>query len=84
MNCGVGCRQGSDWALLWHRPAAVALIRTLALEPPYAAGVALKRPKKKVVCDISLCLLICNAVLKLADYTGSREPFLKNFIAFSS
>ena len=34
-----------DLALLWlwYRLAAVALIRPLAWEPPYAAGVALKR-----------------------------------------
>ena len=32
---------------LWCRPAYVALIRPLAWEPPYAAGVALKRQKKK-------------------------------------
>ena len=35
---------------LWHRPAATALIRPLAWEPPYATGVALemaKRQKKK-------------------------------------
>ena len=33
---------------LWLRPAAVALIRPLAWEPPYAAGVTLKKkPKKK-------------------------------------
>ena len=31
----------------WYRPAATALIRPLAWEPPYAAGAALKRPKKK-------------------------------------
>ena len=45
----VGHRHGSDLALLglWHRPAAVALIGPLAWEPPYAAGAALKRPKKK-------------------------------------
>ena len=36
-----------DLALLWHRPAAVALIRPLAWEPPYAEGATLKRPKKK-------------------------------------
>ena len=36
---------GSDLALLWLccRPAAVALIRPLAWEPPCAAGVALKK-----------------------------------------
>ena len=49
MSCGVGHRLGgSDPALLWlwHRLAAVAPIRPLAFEPPYAAGVALKRQNK--------------------------------------
>ena len=32
---------------LWRRLAAVALIRPLAWEPPYATGAVLKRPKKK-------------------------------------
>ena len=32
---------------LWCRPAAVAPIRPLAWEPPYAAGAALKRQKKE-------------------------------------
>ena len=32
---------------LWPRPAAAALICSLAWEPPYAMGAALKRPKKK-------------------------------------
>ena len=31
---------------LWCRPGAVAQIRPLAWVPPYAAGVAPKRPKK--------------------------------------
>ena len=26
LSCGVGCRRGSDLALLWCRPAATALI----------------------------------------------------------
>ena len=34
---------------LWCRPAATALIRPLAWEISYAAGVALKRQKKKKV-----------------------------------
>ena len=34
---------------LWCRPAATAPIRPLAWEPPCAAGVALKRPKKKIL-----------------------------------
>ena len=32
---------------LWRRLAATAPIRPLAWEPPYAAGVALKRQKTK-------------------------------------
>ena len=32
---------------LWCGPAAIAPILPLDWEPPYAAGVALKRPKKK-------------------------------------
>ena len=49
MSYGVGLRHGSDLALLWLwcRPAFEALIRTLAWDPPYAAGAALKRQKKK-------------------------------------
>ena len=48
VSYGVGHRHGSDLALLWlwHRLAAVALIRPVAWEPPYAIGVALKRQKK--------------------------------------
>ena len=49
MSCGVGRRHGSDPVLqwLWCRPAAVALIKPLAWEPPYAVGVALKKSKAK-------------------------------------
>ena len=35
----------SQW--LWRRPAAIAPIRPLAWEPPYAAGEALKQKRKK-------------------------------------
>ena len=47
MSCGVGCRRGSDPALLWLwcRPVATAQIRTLAWEPPYAAGAAQEKAK---------------------------------------
>ena len=31
---------------LWCRPATAALIRPLAWEPPYAAGVSIKKKKK--------------------------------------
>ncbi len=51
MSCGVGRRRGSDPALLWlwRRPAATPLIPPLVWELPYAAGVALKKKKKKGV-----------------------------------
>ena len=37
---------GSVLLWLWCRPAAAALIRRLAWEPPYALGAALKRQKR--------------------------------------
>ena len=51
VSCGVGHRHGLDLALLWLwcRLAAIALIQPLAWELPYAAGVALKKKKKKCV-----------------------------------
>ena len=49
MSSGVGRRHGLDLALLWlwRRPAAAALIRPLAWEPPYAKGTALKTQKRE-------------------------------------
>ena len=49
MSCGVGPRHGSGLALLllWHRPAAEALIQPLDWEALYATGAALKKKKKK-------------------------------------
>ena len=49
MSCGVGHRCGLNpvwlWLWLWCRLMAIALIQSLAWEPPYAVGVALKRQK---------------------------------------
>ena len=47
MSCGIGGRRGSDLGLLWlwRRQAGTGPIGPLAWEPPYAAGVALKRQK---------------------------------------
>ena len=49
VSCGVGHRCGSDplrlW--LWCRLAAVAPIRPLAWEPPYAAGEAQEMAKRQ-------------------------------------
>ena len=47
MSCGIGCRRGSDPALLCHRLTAVAPIRPLAWELPYASGATLKEQKQK-------------------------------------
>ena len=50
MSCDVGHKCSLDPALLWHRPAAIALIRPLAWEPPYASEAAqekAKRPNKQ-------------------------------------
>ena len=47
MSCGVGHRCGSDLAWLWLWLAALAPIRPLAWELPYAEGAALKKRRKK-------------------------------------
>ena len=49
MSCGIGRRRSSDLALLWLWPRLVATapIGPLAWEPPYAAGAALEKGKKK-------------------------------------
>ena len=49
VSCGVGHRCSSDPMLLWLWPrlAAIAPIRPLAWEPPYAVGAALKIQKIK-------------------------------------
>ena len=49
MSCGVGHRCGSDLGLLWLwcRPKAVALIRPLDWEPPYAMVTAQYKKKKR-------------------------------------
>ena len=48
MSCGIGCRLGSDPVLLWlwYRPVAMALIRPLTWEPPYAETAAQEKAKK--------------------------------------
>ena len=50
MSCGVDHRRSLDLALLWLwcRSVALALIRPLAWEPPYAVGVAVEKTKKKI------------------------------------
>ena len=50
VSYGVSHKCCLDLALLWlwYRPAAVAPIRPLTWEPPYAAGEALKSRKKQI------------------------------------
>ena len=62
MSCGVSRRPGLDLALLWlwSRPAAAALLRPLAWEPPYAASVALRQKCTwNFFSDIKLKRFIC-------------------------
>ena len=51
-NYSVGYRCGTDLVLLWqwHRPAAAALIPTLAWELPYATGAAQQKKPPKIIC----------------------------------
>ena len=48
VSCSVGHRCGLDPVLLrlWCRQMAPARIRSLAWEPPYAAGTALEKAKR--------------------------------------
>ena len=49
LSCGVGCRHGSDLALLWlwRRLVSTAPIQLLAWESPYAAAAALEKSKRQ-------------------------------------
>ena len=88
MGCGVGRRHISDpsWLWLWYRLMAIALIRPLAWEPPYAVGAALKK-KKKIPFQMFYCskwyfmqepfiLLVTTSLLCLPAYEGLRKPLL--------
>ena len=75
------CRCCSDPTLLWlwHRLAAVSLIRPLAWDPPYAMGVALKSQKKKV------CLKIIRSyVVPLTSQRILMHQSLRNNVLDSS
>ena len=74
VNCGVGRRCGSDPELLWLlcRPVATAPIGPLAWEPPYAAGMALKRQKDKKKKQFAIIFCETNH-LGLEGFTGCFE-----------
>ena len=69
MSCGVGRRLGLDPALLWlwRGAAATALIRPLAWESPYTAGVVLEKTKRRK---------------KKPNILGKRSSFLFSFSFF--
>ena len=89
-SCGVGGRRGSDLVLLWlwRRLAATAPIQSLAWKPPYAAGAALKRQKRKkkrfiikpllYKCDFSdkawsMASVISRSVIRLWPWAGHER-----------
>ena len=80
LSCGVGYKCSLDPTLLWCRPAAAALIRSLAWELPYAMGTALKRHTKKVKMTFKKYICIYNLILwssLLADSSAICEA--RNF-----
>ena len=86
VSCRVGHRHGSDPVLLWHRPAATALIWPPARECLYAASMVLKSKNKqttppnkkqgfckylwKVFHILSFCGICCLEVLFLFPKTS--------------
>ena len=77
MSCGVGHRHGLDLAFwLWHRPAAVAPIRPLVCEPPYATAVALKKKKKKKGTKPLQNLLVSSSIPQQRS-SATRGPILQ-------
>ena len=59
MSGSIGCKCGSDLALLWlwYRLAAAAPIQPLAWELPYGTGVVLKTNKNKQKTKIKLIII---------------------------
>ena len=63
---------------LWHRPAAVALIRCLAWQLPHDAGAAIKR-KKIIHASFEYLVTI---ILNVKQYGGKNDIIL-DFLKFS-
>ena len=63
-----------DLALLWFwcRPVAIAPIRPLAWEPPYAAGAALKRQKDYIYVCVCVYMYVYK-IIYLGFSTQSEE-----------
>ena len=62
--CALWCRSDPALLWLWRRLAAIAPIRPLAWEPPYAESVALEIPKKT---KKTLFLFVCYITLFLTE-----------------
>ena len=73
MSCGAAPRFGADPAWLWL--AAAALSHPLAWELPYAAGGALKRPKKPSCIVIKIRAVLASRAD--TDCKGAGGSFLE-------
>ena len=81
MSCGVGRRHGLDLAWLWLWPAAVALIRPLAWEFPYATVQPLKKKEREKEC---VCVCIYIYVTGLLCCTTNNLHNIVNQLYFNS
>ena len=76
MSSGIGCRCVLDplWLWLWCRLAAVAMIRPLAREVPYAIGVALKKQtNKQNKLGENYNNLFCSVVMSISVVVGMEK-----------
>ena len=73
MSGGIGCGHSSDLVLLWLccRLAATAPILPLDWEPPYSAGMALKRKKKKRIHEYMYYILVFYKMVIRSSCCGS-------------
>ena len=72
VSCGIGWSHGSDPMLLWLccRPAAVALIPTLAWELPYDVGAA---PKKNITTNRPTLKKFLSVYFRKKKNDGGRQ-----------
>ena len=83
MSCGVGHGRGSDLMLLWLwcRPAAVAPIRPVGWEPPYATGAP--RPHKKIDTTLENLQVIFFSVLFFLWFPSHHKEKEEPEVSFS-
>ena len=75
MSCGVGCRHGSDPALLWlwRRLVATAPIQPLAWDPPCAVGAAQEKAKRKKILNITHSFITVSIRVNERDWGGIKS-----------